>query len=103
MVSNVNELEKSFYKQRERILKALKKEEDVLKKEMSNVSAQLGGLKAKQSKIASMDRDAKRRVRDLEAKLIRMHRQEMSDSQAVRFMTARIRQPEGRYPQSSAT
>jgi hypothetical protein len=92
MVSNVNELERSFYKQRERILKALKKEEDVLKKDMSKLTVQLGGLKSKQSKIASMDRDAKRRVRDLEAKLIRMHKQQVSDAQTVKFMKARIRQ-----------
>jgi chromosome segregation ATPase len=98
MVSNVNELEKNFYKQRERILRALKKEEELLKKEMGGLTTQLAGLRSKQAKVTSMDRTTKRRLGELKARLERMHRQEVSDSASIKFMQKRIRQMRREIP-----
>jgi chromosome segregation ATPase len=89
-MKTVEELEKEFYVQRDGILKQLNKKEDIIRKDLSKLTAQLSVFKKKRAQLQAVENRTKKNLNNMQKKLGTSKTQVRKDENTVKFMKKRI-------------
>jgi chromosome segregation ATPase len=92
MIKTVDDLEKEFYIQRDRMLKELNKKEQELRNGIGKLLGQVSILKKKQNQLQLLDNKAKKKLVLMQQKLDKMKKQEKGDQNTIVYMKNRIKQ-----------